>query len=165
MPYEKREEQFVEKREYLEAVEGDVLTVDPTILSKWGERVMKDPKNRLAASAIASSSLDAVVSQRSAMEHDIQVFSDMVDVEGSPVTNQASSGRCWLFAATNVLRVALMQKYNLKEFQFSQAYLFFYDKLEKSNYFLTSVEETRDEPLDGRLVQHLLSSPTGDGGQ
>ena len=58
-----------------------------------------------------------------------------------------------------------MKKYNLKEFELSQAYLFFWDKLEKANYFLEQILDTVEEPLDGRLVQELLSSPVGDGGQ
>jgi bleomycin hydrolase len=58
-----------------------------------------------------------------------------------------------------------MQKYNLKSFELSQAYLFFWDKLEKSNYFLENVLDTLDEPLDGRLLQSLLGSPVSDGGQ
>ena len=60
----------------------------------------------------------------------------------------------------------MMRKYNLKEFQFSQSWLFYWDKIEKANYFLESIIETsKDEELDGRLVQHLMSSPVGDGGQ
>lgn len=58
-----------------------------------------------------------------------------------------------------------MQKYKLKEFELSQAYLFFWDKLEKANYFLESVLDTVDEPLDGRLISTLMASPVGDGGQ
>ena len=58
-----------------------------------------------------------------------------------------------------------MRKYNLKEFQLSQSYLFFWDKLEKANYFLEQVLDTTNEDLDSRLVQELLSSPVGDGGQ
>ena len=58
-----------------------------------------------------------------------------------------------------------MKKYNLKEFELSQAYLFFWDKLEKANYFLENILETIDEPLDGRLVQELLNAPVSDGGQ
>ena len=69
------------------------------------------------------------------------------------------------FASTNVFRVAIMQKYNLKSFELSQAYLFFYDKLEKAKYFLENVLDTLDEPLDGRLVQALLQGPVSDGGQ
>lgn len=58
-----------------------------------------------------------------------------------------------------------MKKYKLKEFELSQSYLFFWDKLEKANYFLENVLDTMDENLDGRLVQSLLSGPISDGGQ
>ena len=58
-----------------------------------------------------------------------------------------------------------MRRYNLKEFELSQSYLFFWDKLEKANYFLEQILDTTDEELDGRLVQTLMASPVGDGGQ
>lgn len=58
-----------------------------------------------------------------------------------------------------------MKRHNLEKFELSQAYLFFWDKLEKANYFLESVLDTLKEPLDGRLVSTLMSSPVGDGGQ
>jgi len=106
-----------------------------------------------------------VLTQRSANVLDTQNFNVKISLEGSPITNQRASGRCWLFAATNVFRVAVMRRYNLKEFELSQAYLFFWDKLEKANYFLEQILDTVDEDLDGRLVQTLLSSPVGDGGQ
>ena len=58
-----------------------------------------------------------------------------------------------------------MRRHNLKEFELSQAYLFFWDKLEKANYFLEQILDTTEEDLEGRLLQALLSSPVGDGGQ
>lgn len=96
---------------------------------------------------------------------DTQKFNTKIKLEGSPVTNQKSSGRCWLFAATNVFRVAIMKRYNLKDFQLSQSYLFFWDKLEKANYFLEQIIDTADEDLEGRLIQTLLEAPVQDGGQ
>ena len=81
------------------------------------------------------------------------------------MTQQGSSGRCWLFAATNVLRVAIMKRYNLKEFELSQSYLFFWDKLEKANWFLEHILDTTSEKLEGREVQRLLEQPVTDGGQ
>lgn len=103
--------------------------------------------------------------QRSAIIADIQNFNTKLTVEGAPITNQKSSGRCWLFAATNVFRVAIMKRYNMKEFELSQSYLFFWDKLEKANYFMEQILDTLDENLDDRLVQTLLKDPVGDGGQ
>lgn len=114
---------------------------------------------------MSANEVKTVLTQRSTNVLDTQNFNVKISLEGSPITNQRASGRCWLFAATNVFRVAVMRRYNLKEFELSQAYLFFWDKLEKANYFLEQILDTVDEDLDGRLVQTLLSSPVGDGGQ
>lgn len=64
-----------------------------------------------------------------------------------------------------MLRVHMMKKYKLDEFEFSQTYLFWCDKLEKSNFFLENIISTLDEPTDSRLIQYLLTSPVQDGGQ
>lgn len=81
------------------------------------------------------------------------------------ITNQKSSGRCWMFAGLNVLRIHFMKKMNLpKDFEFSQTHLFFYDKLERANTFLNQIISNKDKKLDDRYIQHLLSSPLGDGG-
>ena len=91
-------------------------------------------------------------------------FSDVVDGE-MPATNQKSSGRCWGFAGLNLFRIHLGRKYNLKDFQFSQSYFMFWDKLEKSNYFLESILQTLDKDWNSRILMHLLSDPIQDGGQ
>ena len=91
-------------------------------------------------------------------------FSHVISGE-MPVTNQKSSGRCWGFAGLNLFRVYLGRKHNLKDFQFSQSYFMFWDKLEKSNYFLESILSTVEENFDSRIVMHLLQTPTEDGGQ
>jgi bleomycin hydrolase len=121
--------------------------------------------NRLALSALLSNPLPSIISQKVATLSDRQTFNIRVPLEGSPVTNQRSSGRCWLFASTNVFRVAIMKKHNLREFELSQAYLFFWDKLEKANYFLEQIIDTSEEELESRLVQELLKAPVNDGGQ
>lgn len=89
-------------------------------------------------------------------------FSDIVKTKG--ITDQKSSGRCWLFTGLNVLRAAAIQKYDLGEFQFSQNYCFFWDQLEKSNLFLQGVIDTSDKPFEDREVDWLFSHPISDGG-
>lgn len=120
---------------------------------------------RLALSALSTNNPKTVLTQRAALIADQQVFNIQIPFEGAPITNQRSSGRCWLFASTNVFRVAIMKKYNIASFELSQAYLFFWDKLEKANFFLENVIDTADEDLEGRLVQTLLAGPVSDGGQ
>ena len=122
-------------------------------------------QNKLALSALSANEAKNVLSRRSTKIADTQKFNIKIKLEGAPITNQKSSGRCWLFAATNVFRVAIIKKYNLKEFQLSQSYLFFWDKLEKANYYFEQIIDTAGEDLDGRLVQTLMAAPVGDGGQ
>ena len=89
-------------------------------------------------------------------------FSDRVKTWG--ITDQKSSGRCWLFTGLNVLRAAAADKHGLGDFRFSQNYNFFYDQLEKANLFLQAVIDTRDKPFDDREVDWLFSNPISDGG-
>lgn len=87
------------------------------------------------------------------------------NIETGKVANQKQSGRCWIFAALNTFRHKLNREFNLKDFELSQTYVFFYDKLEKSNYFLNAIIETIEEDIDSRIVHHLLTTPQQDGGQ
>ena len=91
-------------------------------------------------------------------------FSHVVTGE-MPTTNQKSSGRCWGFAGLNLFRIYLGRRYKLRDFQFSQSYFMFWDKLEKSNYFLESIIKTTDKDWNSRLIMHLLANPIQDGGQ
>ncbi|CAN6671658.1 cysteine proteinase 1, mitochondrial [Trichomonascus vanleenenianus] len=147
-------------------VSGESNPLTAENLTRWQRKLLEDPKNRLALSAVTNTDVKGIIRQRPAVIDDaVHVFSDKVELEGSPITNQQQSGRCWIFASTNVLRTYVQRKYNVENFQLSQAYLFFYDKLEKSNYFLQQILETADEELDSRLVQTLLQDPVSDGGQ
>ena len=92
-------------------------------------------------------------------------YSNVISSEMKKVTNQKASGRCWGFAALNLMRIELAKKYNLENFEFSQSYFMFFDKFEKANYFLESILETLDEKLDSRLMTWLVNSPIQDGGQ
>jgi len=104
-------------------------------------------QNRLALAALSSNPANTVLSSRSITIADTQNFNIKIPLEGSPITNQASSGRCWLFAATNVFRVPIMKKYRLSSFQLSQSYLFYWDKIEKANYFLENIIDTSSEEI------------------
>lgn len=92
-------------------------------------------------------------------------FNFSISLEAGKITNQKKSGRCWMFAALNVMRLEVMEKLNLKNMELSQAYPLFWDKLEKSNYFLQNIIETADQEVGSRIVSFLLKDPLGDGGQ
>lgn len=89
-------------------------------------------------------------------------FKYRVNVKG--ITNQQSSGRCWMFTSMNVLRPLVMEKYNLSQFDFSHNYLYFWDIFEKSNLFLENIIATAARPMDDREVTEYFKSPVGDGG-
>ncbi|KAK4192545.1 peptidase C1-like family-domain-containing protein [Podospora australis] len=141
-------------------------TISVSLMRSWQDTLLKDPKNRLALSALNNADArEVLLSRATKIAEQHPVFNVKIPFEGGPITAQGNSGRCWLFASTNVFRVALMQKYNLDAFELSQSYLFFWDKLEKSNWFLEQIISTADQDLDSRLVQHLLREPLSDGGQ
>lgn len=81
------------------------------------------------------------------------------------VTNQKKSGRCWMFAGLNLLRIGAARKLGVKDFEFSQNHPLWWDKFERSNFFLEAMIDTSDRDVDDRTVAHLLSDPIGDGGQ
>ena len=136
-------------------------------LSDWNQEFHKDPTHNLGSTVLKNFNADdALLCKTRLVQQDNRVFNvKLSNDEINPVTNQKASGRCWLFASTNQLRPIVMKKLNLKEFELSQAYLFFYDKLEKANYFLDQIIDTYQEPIDSRLVQYLLQDPVQDGGQ
>ena len=122
-----------------------------------------DRANRIAMDAVTKNGVNNAAMRFENAREMRHTFN--ISLEQGDITNQKQSGRCWMFAALNTLRYQVMKKYDLKTFELSQAYLFFWDKLEKSNYFLESILETLDEPSNGRLISHLVSAPLNDGGQ
>lgn len=126
-----------------------------------------DPKNVLAQNACTRVEPYEICTSRCRVQETQHVFSHKIESEGKPISNQKATGRCWIFACLNVIRIPFMKKYNVEDFEFSQAYIFFWDKIERSYYFLNLIVETarRKESVDGRLVSYLLSKPMNDGGQ
>lgn len=89
-------------------------------------------------------------------------FAVKLDIHG--ITDQKSTGRCWLFTGLNVIRQKVRENLNLESFEFSENFSFFYDQLEKANLCLEGIIETRDKPNDDRYVEWLFSNALGDGG-
>ena len=122
-----------------------------------------NPAYRLAQNAVTQVAVDDVAINREIVNSTDHFMSTLLD--DWKVTNQERSGRCWLFAGLNLLRVGAMKKMGLKEFEFSQNYAMFWDKIERANYHLEAVIETAGADLGDRVVGHLLDSPAEDGGQ
>ncbi|KAM9005698.1 bleomycin hydrolase isoform X1 [Sarcophilus harrisii] len=129
------------------------------------QKLNSDPLFSLAQNVGSTHDLLDVCLRRSTVQDTQHVFQHAVPQEGKPVTNQKNSGRCWIFSCLNVMRLPFMKKLNIEEFEFSQSYLFFWDKVERCYFFLNAFVETAEEPEDGRLVQYLLTNPANDGGQ
>ena len=121
--------------------------------------------NRLAMNAVTAAGIDKVARNYDRARLMQRRFSTIVD--NGEATHQDRSGRCWLFSSLNVARFVAKKNMNLKEFEFSQNYAMYYDKLERVNYFLKDVAAlvAAGEPSDSRLMQHLLADVMGDGGQ
>ena len=120
------------------------------------------PASRALANAIAANSIDALATNHQNAGALDTWFS--VETKKQSITDQKSSGRCWMFSGLNVLRSNFAKKSDSLSVEFSQAYLFFYDQLEKANLMLQGVVDTGKKPIDDPRVQFFFKSPIGDGG-
>ena len=138
--------------------------LSPDVLKKIQDSYKSSPENKALQNAIVNNDINKI-----AVNHDNAgafdtYFSNRVPSQA--VTDQKSSGRCWMFTGMNVLRAKAIAKYDLPaDFQFSQIYTFFWDQLEKSNLFLQAIIDTKDKPMDDKTVEWLFKNPIGDGGQ
>ena len=132
-------------------------------LDEFSKEFNSDPQNKVIARAAERSGvLEASYNDRIESKLN-RVFSTELDTDN--VTNQKHSGRCWEFSTLNVLRHFFGKKYKAKNFTFSQAYNFFWDKIERTNIFYDEILRNADKPLDSREVKADLSFAGGDGGQ
>ena len=113
--------------------------------------------------AVTHNGIHASLETRKSEVENTPVFS--LDLTKDKVTNQKASGRCWMFAALNTFRHKMISSFQLEDFELSQAHTFFWDKYEKSNWFLEQVIATADQELTSRKVAFLLQTPQQDGGQ
>lgn len=134
------------------------------LIESYRQKVLNDDKSKLSMNSAIHNDIVKLSMNWEEFRKIDHTFSDVITDE-MKATNQKSSGRCWGFAGLNLFRIYLARKHNLKDFQFSQNYFMFFDKLEKSNYFLESVIKTSSEHWNSRIMMHLLSDPIQDGGQ
>jgi bleomycin hydrolase len=138
-------------------------TLAPADLELLRKDFAANPVYRLAQNAVTRVSVDDVAINREIINTIDHSLSTTLD--DWKVTNQERSGRCWLFAGLNLLRVGVMRETGLKDFEFSQNYAMFWDKLERANYFLEAIIETAGRDHDDRTVAYLMETVAGDGGQ
>jgi bleomycin hydrolase len=136
--------------------------LDPKTLEDLRDSCKLAGTNRAIYNAATGNSLSQLALNREVLGKDNDLFSNVL--KGQNITNQKGSGRCWLFAALNVLRPEVAAKYKLENFEFSQNYLAFWDKLEKANYFLDCMIELSDRDPQDREMTLLLKRVVDEGG-
>ena len=137
--------------------------ISPEMIQEFQKATKSCAKEKVLANAIAGMSIDALAKNYQAAARPIDTnFS--IETRKQSITNQKSSGRCWMFSGLNVLRSNYMAKADSVAIEFSQAYLFFWDQLEKANLMLQGVIDTGKKPIDDERVRFFFKSPIGDGG-
>lgn len=126
------------------------------------ESLEMDAYTKAMQNALSNNNINDLAKNLSNINEDDHNFTYKVDVKG--ITNQRSSGRCWLFTSLNMFRPKAMEVFNLSSFEYSQNYLYFWDIFEKANLYLNNMIETVELPVDDRLVQWYIKSPVSDGG-
>ena len=145
---------------------GTSQTKDGGITDGMLREIKKDQKltstDYALMNAIAANNIDDL-SKNHQNAGDIDTYFS-VETKKQSITDQKSSGRCWMFSGLNVLRSNYTQKRDSIDLEFSQAYLFFWDQLEKANLMLQSIIDTGKKPITDTRVQFLFRTPIGDGG-
>ncbi len=137
--------------------------ITPDDIERFRSGFNNNGSNLAALNAVTKTPVTQIAMNREAVTRINHVYSHLVPA--GPATSQEKSGRCWLFAGTNLFRTEAAKRLNLEDFELSQSYVSFFDKLEKANFFLESILSTLDEPTDSRLISWLVQSPVEDGGQ
>lgn len=136
--------------------------ISPDMLGQIRQTYQGTASDKALRNAIGNNSIrNLALNQENMQDMDIH-FSVRVNSKG--ITDQQSSGRCWLFTGLNVMRAKAIAKYGMPAFEFSEIYPFFWDQLEKSNLFLQGIIDTSDKPLEDKTVQWLFQHPLSDGG-
>ncbi|MCF0110573.1 MAG: hypothetical protein HUJ58_01620, partial [Erysipelotrichaceae bacterium] len=132
-------------------------------LGQYTEEYLENPTKRAVRRALFKSD---IVDAAEIMENKQNVMGRFsIDIPTMGATSQGNSGRCWIFAGMNVFREIIAKKCNIKDFEISQNYVAFYDKLEKINFFLESVIDLRDKDYTDRTLWWVLTQGVSDGGQ
>ena len=137
--------------------------IDQKELKDFKTNYEKDTKNKVVKNALTKNPISEIVYDAKNEKDVINDFS--IEVKTLPVCNQKQSGRCWIFAACNFLREKIAHELNVNNFELSQNYIAFFDKLEKANYLLASIVDLIAREPDERVLMHVLVNGVGDGGQ
>ena len=146
----------------LQAAADNKGGISPEMLEGFKASYEDNAANRARHNALNAAGIDKIAFNEGVRNRFDDHFSNKVETKG--ITDQKSSGRCWLFTGLNVLRSQAMAQHDLPKLTFSQNYNFFFDQLEKANLFLQAVIDTSDKPMEDRQVEWLFQNPISDGG-
>lgn len=133
------------------------------ILTELQSSFKNEPSDVAIMNALCNNSINKLALSHENLANIDTYFSNRVTSKG--ISDQKRSGRCWMFTGMNVMRADMIREHGLGAFEFSQAYNYFWDQLEKSNLFLQNVINTADKPHEDQTVQWLFRNPINDGGQ
>jgi len=139
------------------------IKISENIYTEMEVRVSERKSENVIRNSILNVGLDEIALNHKSKTDMQHTFS--LELKTGKITSQNKSGRCWLFAGLNTMRFKIMKDLNLKNFELSQTYQMFFDKIEKANYFMENILETLDEDTNSRIIMWLLSAPLNDGGQ
>ena len=139
------------------------IKISENIYTEMEVRVSERKSENVIRNSILNVGLDEIALNHKSKTDMQHTFS--LELKTGKITSQNKSGRCWLFAGLNTMRFIIMKDLNLKNFELSQTYQMFFDKIEKVNYFMENILETLDEDTNSRIIMWLLSAPLNDGGQ
>ena len=139
------------------------MKLEPQTIAATNRQLLADRSFRIGRNGLSQTPITQLVRNRQVIATTHPTVEVQLDEWGA--TDQKKSGRCWIFSGLNMLRATVMAETGQKDLQLSQAYIHFWDKLEKANYFLEAMVELADRPIEDRTVEFLLKTPIQDGGQ
>jgi bleomycin hydrolase len=142
--------------------QNNSVSISNEVLQQIEKSFVSTPSDKAIQNAVSANELKKLSVNRENIGKTDFFFKYKVDVSG--ITDQKSSGRCWMFTGLNILRPKVIKNYNLSSFEFSTNYLYFYDLLEKANLFLEGIILSSDKQMDDKTVEWFFKNPIGDGG-
>ena len=139
-----------------------MVQIDNKNLKQIRSEFLDTSKYRNTQNAVMKNGIKKSITNQSEINSHPFIFS--IDIDSNKVMNQKKSGRCWDFSGLNFIRYHIEKDHHIKDMELSPSYIYFYDKLEKGNYFYQNIIDTADQPLSDRLVNWLLTTPQQDGG-
>ena len=141
-----------------------VNDINPTFLKKCEEEFNANPTNIVSRNAVVAMGSMITTMNSNHTNHISHIFMNTIKKKNLKATNQGRSGRCWLFSGLNMFRHSVIEALELDNFEFSETYLFFWDKLERANRYLRWFIDHPNVETKDEAFKFIVDEYTGDGG-